>query len=130
MGGNGSTCCTGKEEGGTVHVITPLQPAEPIESQATASPGGSQLELTFRVEGGSETPVIFNSRPLGLDLMRQMPMKVKRAHAGGMAEALGIKEGWALIKINGVNLEGKTLSQAQVILKHAALALPGDDAKA
>jgi len=54
---------------------------------------------------------------MGIDFYRKLPMTVKKVHRDGLAEQLGVKAGWRLVKIEGQVKQGKESAQKRVSLE-------------
>mmetsp|Transcript_31130 Transcript_31130/g.78783 ORF Transcript_31130/g.78783 Transcript_31130/m.78783 type:complete len:153 (+) Transcript_31130:120-578(+) len=146
-------CCAQQNEGSAVSVVTtsvndlPKDPvAEPLPmasaADPVADPDGAEavapkatppptvavpegaLVLTFKTQDSSKKPMTFTKKPLGIDFCKNIPVSVKRTHPGGVAQELGIQPGWVLVKVNDVDLHGRTLPEIQELLVKFAVQLP------
>lgn len=90
------------------------------EPEPVPPPSKATLKLDFKKPDGSPLQIEFESSPLGLDFMKQVPMKVKQVVPGSLAEKKGAVQDMQLVGVNGEGVEGKTKDQLYELLKQAS----------
>mmetsp|Transcript_31133 Transcript_31133/g.78790 ORF Transcript_31133/g.78790 Transcript_31133/m.78790 type:complete len:145 (+) Transcript_31133:108-542(+) len=142
----GNACCADRDETSTVSVVTTrvgnqkegfplptLLAADPNASGDVVPKGNPALiaevpdgasVLTFRTPDASQVPMVFTKKPIGIDFCKSLPVSVKRTHPGGVAEEMGIKSGWVLVRVNDVDLQARTFPEIQELLVKFAMGLP------
>lgn len=147
--GNG-VCCAAFDEAGPSEEVTALASALPelqsdelskhadaadVCKQGSLTNGGERTDhcgntaaagaqMLFQRGQASLRTVTFTCRPLGLDLTRTMPMNVKRVFPGSQADQLGVVAGDVLLEVGGLEVNGKPLEDATVILQKSVKLLP------
>jgi len=82
----------------------------PVE-QTRLGTGAEALEVLYSVPNGEEASLLFNRRPLGMELSKEVvPLVVTRV--GGEAARLGVCIGWQIKAIAGQPIDGLSFQDA------------------
>lgn len=94
------------------------------EKIAPLTPDG--LTIDFKDASGQLHPIVFPTKPLGMDFDNgKQPIQIKAA--SGAARSLGVEAGWELSSIAGTNVEKMDFDQMVVLLRAKIEALPTKD---
>jgi len=115
-------------KGATEQVISTIDAAM---DAAVAAVTGNMI-VDFADEKGAERQVTFKTRSLGFELgmsggsccgaKGQAKVVATKVTRGGLSEVLGVRRGWRVKSVNGVDVTG--LAQAKKLLADHALKLP------
>jgi len=115
-------------KGATEQVISTIDAAM---DAAVAAVTGNMI-VDFADEKGTERQVTFKTRSLGFELgmsggsccgaKGQAKVVATKVTRGGLSEVLGVRRGWRVKSVNGVDVTG--LAQAKKLLADHALKLP------
>lgn len=87
----------------------------------------TSLEILFEKPDGSEETKVFNTRPLGMEFLKTMPLTVSDARME--ARSLGIEQGWVIKEVGGMAVGSMSHGGAMEVLKRAVLPLRADFAR-
>ena len=138
MGNAGATCCasstsTEKPEV-TVATTTSPPPAEPAQAEPEKTELKTEIKepkpkcvvLRFSLPDGGTQDIEFESKPLGIDFSRSLPLTCKRLKPGKLGEKKEVKIGWKVTHIDDAPVPMtfeetlKTLQQAVAVLPESS----------
>lgn len=84
------------------------------------------LVISFRDRAGTRRPIVFPTKPLGMDFQQDLrPVKIDSV--AGIAESLGVQAGWELATIAGNDVEQMEFDKMLELLREQVAALPAMD---
>lgn len=84
------------------------------------------LVIDFQDTSGQLRPIVFPSKPLGMDFDHgKQPIRIKSVQ--GVAQALGVEANWVLACVDGTNVENMQFDQVLLLLRAKIQALPTKD---
>lgn len=95
------------------------------DRKAPGLPACAALDLTFLDPLGAEKVARFLKRPLGCRIvMHELPVRVDAVYDLGLAEQLGVQQGWILVKVNGADVSGRAFDEQFSVLMKGMQVLP------
>lgn len=94
------------------------------EKIAPLTPEG--LEIKFKDQSGQQRPIVFPTKPLGMDFDQgKKPIRIKKVH--GAAQSLGVEAEWELLSIAGTDVEQMDFDKMLELLREKVGSLPTKD---
>lgn len=84
----------------------------------------ASLDVVFEIPGGGLVTRTFKTRPIGVEFVREMPMKVTRARSEALE--LGVEVDWTIVVIGGKAISDLDFREAFRIFKEAVQPLASD----
>eukprot|EP00747_Dinoflagellata_sp_TGD_P059075 gnl/TRDRNA2_/TRDRNA2_151410_c1_seq1.p1 gnl/TRDRNA2_/TRDRNA2_151410_c1~~gnl/TRDRNA2_/TRDRNA2_151410_c1_seq1.p1 ORF type:complete len:303 (+),score=49.32 gnl/TRDRNA2_/TRDRNA2_151410_c1_seq1:57-911(+) len=107
-----------------VMIVRQAEIVSPDDPRGVLYDSQPSLSLTFKKADDRLVTITAAYRPLGFDFQKQAPIVVSSVHAGGQAEALGLKVGMVLMAIDGKDLKNVDFDDQYGLLKARAKLLP------
>eukprot|EP00931_Biecheleriopsis_adriatica_P109024 TRINITY_DN8328_c0_g1_i2.p1 TRINITY_DN8328_c0_g1~~TRINITY_DN8328_c0_g1_i2.p1 ORF type:complete len:131 (+),score=24.37 TRINITY_DN8328_c0_g1_i2:60-452(+) len=123
----GMFCCTPTDSETVAEAVTaePTSLSERTEKETTLGSESASAKpavtFTFQLPDGSVKDCVFRARPLGVDFLRQVPLKVKSIKENTQAKTLGIQKDWLLMKMDGVDLPRSFEANVKVITEAVSI---------
>jgi len=84
------------------------------------------LTINFKDTSGQLTPIVFPTKPLGMDFdSGKQPIRIKGVN--GASKSLGVQVNWVLASIDGTNVESMEFEQMLILLRSKIEVLPTKD---
>eukprot|EP00747_Dinoflagellata_sp_TGD_P028387 gnl/TRDRNA2_/TRDRNA2_133241_c0_seq1.p1 gnl/TRDRNA2_/TRDRNA2_133241_c0~~gnl/TRDRNA2_/TRDRNA2_133241_c0_seq1.p1 ORF type:complete len:165 (+),score=20.98 gnl/TRDRNA2_/TRDRNA2_133241_c0_seq1:71-565(+) len=87
------------------------------------------LQLGFRTNNGAVTEVRFRWRPLGFNFEHRAPIVITQLQHMGVAEEMGVKQGWVVVSINGEEVANKDFAYQYDRIRKISKTLPPTTAR-
>jgi len=98
-----------------------LERAEGAAEDASEAPC---MRLVFRTAHGEEREVKITRKPLGVDLKKEMPLRVRHVRPNTAASDVNVEAGWTFVAVNGENIEELAFADAFGKLRKAMAEVP------
>lgn len=86
---------------------------------------GSELLILFGLpEEGATKEIAFTKKPLGLDFNKKVPITVRGVSADGAGAAKGVRLGWKVLEVNGVDLSTGSFAEVFDVLSIGSKSIP------
>eukprot|EP00415_Alexandrium_ostenfeldii_P001822 UN1822 len=82
------------------------------------------MTLNFLTADGCEREVVVAHTPLGLDLRKEMPLRVRTVRPNSAGMELKIEAGWVVTKVNGESIQDLPFPAAYDKLKKGLQSVP------
>eukprot|EP00930_Biecheleria_cincta_P066180 TRINITY_DN5220_c0_g2_i1.p1 TRINITY_DN5220_c0_g2~~TRINITY_DN5220_c0_g2_i1.p1 ORF type:complete len:171 (+),score=37.37 TRINITY_DN5220_c0_g2_i1:70-582(+) len=105
------------EEPKPAPISTPAAAATEEETKQEGVP------ILFQLDDGKTKEIVFTYRPLGIDLTTDGPLRVKRVHPNTVADQMGVKPAWSILKICGEPITANNFETKEKI-KQVVRSLP------
>mmetsp|Transcript_65683 Transcript_65683/g.174026 ORF Transcript_65683/g.174026 Transcript_65683/m.174026 type:complete len:139 (-) Transcript_65683:371-787(-) len=100
-----------------------------VPSKESAKPKGDKqrspdVVLEFETEDSTRRTVVMTQRPTGVRYRKTLPVTVGEVQDNCQGQALGIKEGWKLLKIDHESTETMSADDVKEFLRNKVSLLP------